>query len=56
MTDNSTVVIIVPIDRVSVVEEFLGRKLAQNQVPKVAVRVPRKFVKKIRQLIKEAKK
>lgn len=48
-----TTLINIPTDKIKVVERILGKKIAENQVPYVRVRVPEKLVKKIRKEIRK---
>lgn len=52
MSDKlETIVIGIPVDRIKAVEEFLGKKIGRNQTAIIKARVPKKLVKKIRQII-----
>ena len=47
-----TKIIAVPVDRIKAVEEFLGKKIGENQVPIIKIRVNEKKVRAIRKIIK----
>jgi hypothetical protein len=47
-----TQIIRIQIDEIPIVEKLLGRKIAENQVPNVLIRVPVSDVNRIRKALK----
>ncbi len=48
----ASVVIQIPVTAIDCVSELIGRRVAENQVPSVKIRVQKSLVTKIRGLIK----